>query len=191
MPRPSSSTEMANQRLPSRMQLRGRNARCGRSRPTASSALRSKLTNTCTSRSALPATASASPTWLMNSTPAAFSSIATRLQASSSSGRRATVSNSALRTRAKSTRPSLIFCRRRVTRNMRPKRSWACGSRTVSISFSIEPCRTASGVFISCATLVLSRPRLASRSCASTWPRRRQVRLHGAATRLWSGFASA
>ncbi len=74
------------------------------------------------------------------------------------SGAPGTGSKCCLRTREKSTRLSLILRMRCVTRSMRARRSSVAVSSEVSVSFSMEPCSTVSGVFSSCATLALSRP---------------------------------
>src|SRR5579875_942835 len=134
---------------------------------TASSALRSRFTNTWTSRSGLPMMAWVRFTLFWKVTRAAFSSMATKFQLSSISGARSTRPLSSFRTRAKSTRPSLILRNLCVTRSIRWRRSWVCSPCTVSSNFSMDPCNTARGVFNSCATLVLKSPRLTRRSCSS------------------------
>ena len=59
----------------------------------------------------------------------------------------ATGSACCLRAFAKSTSVSLIVRSRCVTRCIRASLSSVCGSFVVSISFSIDPCNTARGVF--------------------------------------------
>ena len=95
---------------------------------TAINAFRSRLTKTCISRSAFPTTALRASTVFSKRTSAAFSSIATRLQLSSINGRSSTGSRLSLRCRAKSSRLSLIFRKRCVTRSIRSNRSRVCAS---------------------------------------------------------------